>query len=59
MQDSFDSFDSCSKNIFAFFSKSVSNPICPVKVQSKEKSSENPKEKIQKTNPCKDSEKNR
>ena len=42
-----------------FFSKSVSNPICPVKVQSKGKSNENPKEKIQKTNPCKDFEKNR
>ena len=41
-----DSFDSCSKKIFAFFSKSVSNPICPVKVQSMSK--ENQKEKIKK-----------
>ena len=40
--------------------KSVYNPICPVKAQSKSNENQNinQKEKNQKANPCKDSVKN-
>ena len=40
--------------------ESVSNPICPVRAQSKSKENQkiNQKEKNQKTNPCKDSVEN-